>query len=77
MTPYYPSSNATGGGGGEDESMSFNDYWNAIKSSVRPMIQQDLKSKDWRAVLVSFVCPHYGFFRHLYRKFTGKLQKID
>ena len=61
--------------GGEDESMSFHDYWNAIKASIKPMIQQDLKAKDWRAFFISFICPHYGYLRHLYRKTTGKLQK--
>ena len=61
--------------GGEDEAMSFIDYWNAIKSSIRPMIQQDLKARDWRAVLVSILCPHYGYARYIYRKITGKLQK--
>lgn len=61
--------------GGENESMSLRDYLNAIKASIKPMIQQDLKAKDWRAAFISFICPHYGFFRHLYRKLTGKLQK--
>jgi GT2 family glycosyltransferase len=61
--------------GGEDESMSSKDYWKAIKASIKPMIQEDLKAKDWRAAFVSFICPHYGYLRHLYRKFTGKLQK--
>ena len=61
--------------GGEDESMSFHDYWKAIKASIKPMIQEDLKAKDGRAAFVSFICPHYGYLRYLYRKFTGKLQK--
>ena len=62
--------------GGEDERMSFHDYLHAIRSSIKPMIQQDLKAKDWRAAIVSFICPHYGYIRHLYRKFTGKLQNV-
>ena len=61
--------------GGEDESMSFHDYWIAIKASIKPMIQEDLRAKDWRATFVSFICPHYGYLRYIYRKFTGKLQK--
>ena len=63
--------------GGEDENMSLCDYLNAIKASFKPMIQQDLKAKDWRAAIVSFLCPHYVLMRYLYRKITGKLQKID
>ena len=62
--------------GGEDERMSFLDYCYAIKASIRPMIQQDLNANDWAAAFISFLCPHYGYIRHLYRKFTGKLQKI-
>ena len=61
--------------GGEDESMSFYDYLNAIKASIKPMIQLDLKSNDWRTAFISFLCPHYGYIRFLYRKITGKLQK--
>ena len=61
--------------GGEDETMSFHDYLKAIKASIKPMIEEDLKAKDWRAAFVSFICPHYGYFRHLCRKFTGRLQK--
>ena len=61
--------------GGEDESMSFHDYWKAIKASIKPMIQEDLKAKDWGTAFISFICPHYGYLRYLYRKFTGKLQK--
>jgi cellulose synthase/poly-beta-1,6-N-acetylglucosamine synthase-like glycosyltransferase len=62
--------------GGEDENMSLCDYLNAIKASFKPMIQQDLNAKDWRAALVSFLCPHYGYMRYHYRKITGNLQKI-
>ena len=62
--------------GGEDEKMSLGDYWNAMKASLKPMIQEDLNAKDWRSAFISFICPHYGYLRHLYRKFTGKLQKI-
>ena len=54
-TPSYPYLKDTGDGmGGEDERMSIQDYLHAIKSSIKPMIQQDLKAKDWRAALVSF-----------------------
>ena len=61
--------------GGTDEEFSMKDYWNAFKASLRPMMQEDIKANDWSAAFVSFLCPHYGYFRHLYRKFTGKLQK--
>ena len=63
--------------GGEDESMSLSDYLDAIKASFKPMMQQDLKAKDFKSILISFLCPHYGYFRYLFRKFTGKIQKFS
>ncbi|MDA7823568.1 glycosyltransferase [Opitutales bacterium] len=61
--------------GEEDESMSFYDYLIAIKASIRPMIQQDIMAYDLKSALISFLCPHYGYCRYLFRKFTGKIQK--
>ena len=63
--------------GGEDESMSFYDYLVAIKASIRPMIQQDIIAYDLKSALISFLCPHYGYCRYLFRKFTGKIQKLS
>ena len=62
--------------GGTDEQFKLKDYWHAIKASFRPMMQEDIKAKDWRSTLISFVCPHYGFFRHLYRELSGKIQRL-
>ena len=39
------------------------------------MIQQDINDCDWATALISFICPHYGYIRHLFRKITGKLQR--
>jgi GT2 family glycosyltransferase len=61
--------------GGENESMSFGTYLKSIKGSFRPMIQQDINDCDWATALISFICPHYGYIRHLFRKITGKLQR--
>ena len=60
--------------GGTDEKFTLKDYWQAIKASFRPMMQEDIRAKDWRSALISFLCPHYGFFRYLYRKVSGKIQ---
>ena len=62
---------------GENEEMKLKDYFNSIKASFKPMIQQDLKAKDWQAAMISFLCPHYGYTRYLRRKFSSKLQKIN
>ena len=61
--------------GGEDEAMSLNNYWNAIKSGVRPMIEWDLKSKDWLAVLVSLLYQPYGYAEYIYRKLPASCRK--
>ena len=63
--------------GGEDESMSFYDYLVAIKASIRPMIQQDIMAFDLKSILISLLCPHYGYCRYLFRKFTGKIQTLS
>lgn len=63
--------------GGTDEKFTLKDYWHAIKASFRPMIQEDIKAKDWRGALISLLCPHYGFCRHLYRGFFGKIKKVS
>ena len=61
--------------GGEDEIMSFYDYLISIKASIRPMIQQDIMAYDLKSALISFLCPHYGYCRYLFRKLTGRIQK--
>ena len=55
-----------------DGKMGVLDYFRAIKASFKPMIQQDIKSKDLSCALISFVCPHYGYFRAKYYDFTRK-----
>ena len=61
--------------GGTDEKFYLQNYWHAIKSSFRPMMQEDIRANDWKSAFISFLCPHYGFFRHLYRVVFGKIQK--
>jgi len=63
--------------GGTGEKFTLKDYWHAIKASFRPMMQEDIIANDWRSAFISFLCPHYGFLRHLYRKLSGKIQKIS
>jgi cellulose synthase/poly-beta-1,6-N-acetylglucosamine synthase-like glycosyltransferase len=62
--------------GGTNENFSLKDYWQSIKASFRPMIQDDIMANDWKSSCISFVCPHYGFFRHIYRRLSGKVQKL-
>ena len=63
--------------GGTGEKFTLKDYWHAIKASFRPMMQDDIRANDWRSAFISFLCPHYGFFRNLYRKLSGKIQKLS
>tara|TARA_B100002019_G_scaffold133187_1_gene114535 strand:- start:7553 stop:8404 length:852 start_codon:yes stop_codon:yes gene_type:complete len=60
---------------GTNEKFLLKDYWHAFKASFRPMIQEDIKANDWKSALISFLCPHYGYCRYLFRKLTGKIQK--
>jgi GT2 family glycosyltransferase len=60
---------------GTNEKFQLKDYWHAFKASFRPMIQEDIKDNDWKSALISFLCPHYGYCRYLFRKLTGKIQK--
>ena len=62
--------------GGTDEKFTLKDYWHAIKSSFRPMMEEDIRANDFKSAFISFLCPHYGFFRHLYRGLSGKIQKL-
>jgi len=63
--------------GGTDEKFTLKDYWHAIKASFRPMMQEDIRANDWISAFISFLCPHYGFLRHLYRKLSGKIHKLS
>ncbi|MDG0964306.1 MAG: glycosyltransferase [Opitutales bacterium] len=58
--------------GGIDEGMGILDYIQSIKASFRPMIQQDIKSRDFASVLISFLCPHYGYLRAKHHEFFSK-----
>jgi cellulose synthase/poly-beta-1,6-N-acetylglucosamine synthase-like glycosyltransferase len=63
--------------GGTDEKISLQNYCHSIKSSLRPMMQEDIRANDWKSAFISFLCPHYGFCRHLYRGVFGKAQKFS
>jgi glycosyltransferase involved in cell wall biosynthesis len=58
--------------GGVDGKIGLLDYFHAIKASFKPMIQQDLKTRDLASALISFACPHYGYFRAKYNGFFRK-----
>jgi glycosyltransferase involved in cell wall biosynthesis len=58
--------------GGIDGKMGVLDYFRSIKASFKPMIQQDLKSRDFASALISFACPHYGYLRAKYNEFFIK-----
>jgi cellulose synthase/poly-beta-1,6-N-acetylglucosamine synthase-like glycosyltransferase len=54
---------------GKTEKLSLRSYLHNIKASIRPMAQFDLAKGDWPAALVSLFCPHYCFWKTLFRKF--------
>jgi hypothetical protein len=58
--------------GGVDSKMGLLDYFHAIKASFKPMIHQDLKSRDLASALISFACPHYGYLRAKHNGFFRK-----
>lgn len=58
--------------GGIDGKMGVLDYFRAMKASFKPMIQQDLKSRDLASALISFACPHYGYLRAKHNEFFRK-----
>jgi glycosyltransferase involved in cell wall biosynthesis len=58
--------------GGVDGKIGLLDYFHAIKASFKPMIQEDIKSKDFSCALISFACPHYGYFRAKYDDFIRR-----
>lgn len=58
--------------GGSNEKFSLKDYWHAIKASFRPMMQEDIKAYDWKSVIISFICPHYGLIRHICRRISSR-----
>lgn len=58
--------------GGIDGEMGLLDYFRSIKASFKPMIQEDLQSRDLASALISFACPHYGYLRAKYNKFFNK-----
>lgn len=62
--------------GGVEEDMSISDYIHAIRSSINPMALSDLRKGDPLVALLSLYCPHYGFFRHLFRKCLRKSQRF-
>ena len=54
---------------GKAEKLSLRNYLHNIKASIRPMAQAALAKGDWAAALVSLFCPHYCFWKTLFRKF--------
>ena len=60
--------------GGVHEKMTIADYFHAMKSSLKPMVQEDLRKADWPCALISLICPHYGFARSVYRNLLGIAQ---
>lgn len=54
---------------GIDEHLSLKIYLHNIKASIRPMAQADLAKGDILTALISLLCPHYCFWKTLFRKF--------
>ena len=59
---------------GKDQKMSFRDYAHSIKSSIKPMVQEDLQTGHWRCIPISLICPHYCYFKTLITRGKNKLK---
>jgi glycosyltransferase involved in cell wall biosynthesis len=53
---------------GKSEKMNLSDYFNSIKSSIKPMIQHDIRNGHWQSIPISLLCPHYCYLKTLTRK---------
>lgn len=50
---------------GKNERMSLSDYFHSIKSSFKPMIQNDIRNGHWQSIPISLLCPHYCYIKTL------------
>jgi hypothetical protein len=45
-----------------DETPSFSGYWHNLKASIKPMMQEDLRERDWKSACISLLVPHLQLF---------------
>ena len=57
---------------GVDENFTLENYLHTLKASIKPMAQTDLAQGDWRAAILSLMCPHYCAMKSITRKILGK-----
>jgi biofilm PGA synthesis N-glycosyltransferase PgaC len=57
---------------GKDQKMSLRDYAHSIKSSIKPMVQEDLQTRHWSCIPISLICPHYCYFKTLITRGKNK-----
>ena len=58
---------------GINEELSFSSYFSNIKSSIRPMAEKDLRKRDFIAILISILCPHYCLLKMISIKINKRL----
>jgi biofilm PGA synthesis N-glycosyltransferase PgaC len=58
---------------GINEELSFSLYLRNIKASIRPMAEKDLRKKDFIAVFISMLCPHYCLLKMISIKISNCL----
>jgi glycosyltransferase involved in cell wall biosynthesis len=57
---------------GKKEKLSFSTYFNAMKSSLKPMAQIDISKRDYIAALLSLMLPHYFLYKSLINIFSKR-----
>jgi glycosyltransferase involved in cell wall biosynthesis len=57
---------------GKNEQLNITAYFSTIKSSLKPMAQIDISYKDYTAVLLSLMLPHYFLFKSLINIFSKR-----
>ena len=62
---------------GKKEKFSFPTYWSGIKCSFKPMAQLDIAKKDYIAVGLSLILPHYLLIKSILNIFAKKRNSVD
>ena len=62
---------------GKKEKLSFSAYWSGIKCSLKPMAQLDIAKKDYLAVVLSLMLPHYFLLKSVLNIFAKKHNSVN
>jgi hypothetical protein len=62
---------------GKKEKLSFSAYWSGIKCSLKPMAQLDIAKKDYLAVVLSLMLPHYFLLKSVINIFAKKHNSVN